>query len=89
MDGAEGPEPDFCESGATGLELTISSICPGIALRCVEGPRALSSLSYIVNWLSCVDFMLTDTLLGVGTYRVQNNRPPGRKRLPFPLLLGL
>ena len=89
MDGAEGPEPDSRESRATGLELPISSICHGIAFRRVEGPGALGSSSYVVNWLLCVDFMLTDNLLGVGTYGVQNNCPPGRKCMRFPLLLGL
>ena len=49
VDSAEGPEPDSRESGATGLELTISSICRGIALPRVEWAGALGSSSYVVN----------------------------------------
>ena len=89
MDGAEGSEGDSRESGATGLELTTSSISRVVVFCRVEGPGALgsrptSSISYCV-----LIFMLTDGSLGVNTYGVQNNFPPVRKRLRFPFLLRL
>ena len=46
---------DSRESGATGLELTTSYISRGVVFRRVEGPEAPGSLSYLINWLSCVD----------------------------------
>ena len=49
MDGAEGPEADSRESGATGLELTTSSISRGVVFRRVEGPGAPGSPSYVIN----------------------------------------
>ena len=49
VDGAEGPEADSRESGATGLELTTSSISRGVVFRRVEGPGAPGSPSYVIN----------------------------------------
>ena len=52
VDAAEGPEADSRERGATGLELTTSSISRGIVFRRVEGPGAPSAPSYVINLLS-------------------------------------
>ena len=49
MDGTEGPEADSRESGATGLELTTSSISRGVVFRRVKGPRDTSFPSYVIN----------------------------------------